>query len=134
MHAVEQRFGRIQFDLAASVENAKAKNFFSLEQNSLAQPWHKIPGLLWLNPPFANIEPWAKKCFEESILGAQIAFLTPASVGSNWFARWVFDKAWVHFLNGRISFDGVDPYPKDCILSFFGEPVQRFEVWRWNQL
>lgn len=136
--AVEERFGKITFDLAASPENTKANLFFTKEADSLKQQWHQHRGICWLNPPFDFIGPWAKKCdqescFDETRLGAKILLLVPASVGSNWFARHVFKKCLVIFLNNRITFvSQTTPYPKDCILAAynFGEPG--FEVWRWK--
>src|SRR5687768_9966490 len=95
MRAVNRRFGALSFDLAASFDNRQHDNYFSKEQDSLVQQWHKIPGYLWLNPEFDDIEPWARKCAEESKLGASILLLTPASVGSNWFAKWVIPNAYV---------------------------------------
>lgn len=133
MAAVTARFGPISFDLAALAENTQHKNFFSIRDNSLVQDWHKLHGLLWLNPPFDNITPWAKKCAEERERGARIAFLVPASVGSNWFADYVFPNAFTWALTGRLCFDGIAPYPKDCQLSLFTpEGTTGFNVWRWK--
>ena len=52
IHAVEYRFGLIGFDLAASVENAKAPLFFTKEEDSLSKRWHQLAELCWLNPEF----------------------------------------------------------------------------------
>lgn len=135
IRACEKTYGPITFDLAASAENSKAPadHFFDKEDDSLIQPWHTIPGILWLNPPFDRIAPWADKCFRESLLGAKIFFLTPASVGSNWFRDHVHRRAMVLALNGRITFEGAkDPYPKDCILSVYGIERPGFDVWDWQ--
>lgn len=136
MAAVVARFGRPHFDLAAQYDNAKASDWYDPENDSLKQAWHQLPylpsGLLWLNPPFSNIAPWAAKCAEESAKGARILFLVPASVGSNWYAQHVHGKALVLFLNGRLKFVGAkDPYPKDCLLAVYGEQPG-FEVWKWK--
>lgn len=129
--AVTRRFGRLSFDLAASAENTKVPgHFFTEKQDSLRQPWRVIGGLLWLNPPFGNITPWARKCREEADLGARIAFLVPASVGSNWYRDNIHDRQRVIFLNGRICFDGKNGFPKDCMLVLFGDKPG-FEVWTW---
>lgn len=131
IRVVEARFGPITWDLAAHHGNAKHKNYFDLADNSFAQDWHKIPGNLWLNPEFDDIGPWAQKCAYEGALGAQILFLTPASIGSNWFAQYCHRKSLVLGLNGRITFIGSkDPYPKDLMLSCFGFGVG-FDTWRW---
>lgn len=133
MRAVVDRFDLLSFDLAASADNAKNPNYFTEEQNSLVQKWHEIRGILWLNPPFSNIEPWAEKCAAEAKLGAKILFLTPASVGANWFMNHVHRKALVLGLNGRITFVGCkDAYPKDCVLSCYGWKPD-FDCWTWPQ-
>lgn len=133
--AVKRRFGIRDFDhdLAASLENAKALRFFSEAVDSLAQDWSALRGDLWLNPPFANIAPWARKCAESGCsIDRRIFFLVPAAVGSNWHAQHVDGHALVLLLNGRISFDGKGPYPKDCCLAIYGA-APGYEVWRWKE-
>lgn len=140
--AVQQKFGVIAFDLAASAENAIHPRFFSEADDALSKEWNVArpdeDALLWLNPPFKHIEPWAKKCARQAAEhGVRIAMLTPASVGAQWFVDHVwqpFDQPWhtsefrrrspsrpraadVYFLTGRLTFVGAtDPYPKDCML------------------
>lgn len=133
IEAVKSRLNisRFEVDLAASGNNAKAAVYIDEETNSLEQCWIDWtgPGWAWLNPPFGHIEPWARKCAKS---GIKIAFLVPAGVGANWFRDWVDGKALVLFLNGRLSFDGIAPYPKDCILCLYGvEPG--YEVWDWRK-
>jgi len=157
LDAVKKKFAVKQFawDLAAVKTNAvnrPANNYYGpdhhtiIYRNALALDWTKLRGDLWLNPPFANIAPWAEKCAASAPyrigLGSRerrIFLLVPAAVGSNWFARHVFNKARVLLLNGRIPFDGcavnpktgkVDGYIKDLILAVYGEKPG-VEVWRW---
>jgi phage N-6-adenine-methyltransferase len=131
--AVEHRFGVLAHDLAADAHNTRAAHFFDEARDALVQDWTKLKGNLWLNPPFANIAPWAKKCAESGAPGRLIFFLTPASTGANWFRDHVFDKALVLLLGGRLTFEGCeDPYPKDCILSVFGTRPG-FELWNWSK-
>lgn len=122
------------WDLAASHENAITDHYYTEEDDSLEQDWSALAGWLWLNPPFAHIEPWVRKADEASQQGAHIAVLVPASVGSNWWRRWVAGRAYVSFLTGRLTFVGeTTPYPKDCALllytpwGFTGE-----EYWTWK--
>ena len=129
--AVKNKLGIKQFqvDLAADVTNTKAKFYISEAQDSLFTRWELFEEWCWLNPPFAHIAPWAKKCSES---GIKIAFLVPAAVGSNWFRDYVDGKALVLLLNGRICFDGKGPYPKDCVLCLYGaEPG--YKVWDWRK-
>lgn len=139
---VKNRFGPLHFDLAASAENTKAMRFFSEDDDALRKDWTQVPGRLWLNPPFGNIEPWAKKCaaFHHLVRELydyalhELLFLVPASVGSNWFANHVAGRARVYFLQGRLSFDGRNPFPKDCLLAVFGYEINPgYEVWNWRE-
>lgn len=134
IEAVEKRFGPLAFDLAADAENTIVDNhFYDEAANALSQDWHKLAGNLWLNPPFSCIAPWAEKCAQESRFGARILFLTPASVGSNWFIDHVMPNAYVFALNPRLKFGGCkDQYPKDLILSVFGFGFTGFGAWRWK--
>lgn len=132
--AVEALFGRIDADLAASASNAVVPRFLSPEQDALAAstPWQK--GVLWLNPPFGRIGPWVERCAIESASdpGARrILVLTPAAIGTRWFADFVYGQARVYALRPRLCFDGRHPYPGDLMLSVYGiEPG--FETWRWR--
>lgn len=138
IEAVERRFGRLSIDLAATAENKKAPTWISPAENSLSDntPWDPS-GNAWLNPPFENIAPWAAKCARHieafAANGTKLLFLTPASVGANWFDDHVHKRARVLFLKGRLTFEGCDdPYPKDCILSVFGA-APAYEVWDWRR-
>lgn len=146
--AVKNRFGlkRFDFDLAATPDNAKAKLFFDERKtDALKRDWTKLRGELWLNPPFGNIAPWAQKCADTAGRSAshffwpfgwpnrRIYFLVPAAVGSNWFAAHVHERARVYFLNGRLSFDGKNPYPKDCILAVYDGCAYGYQVWDWRK-
>lgn len=140
IYAVKARFGPIIFDLAASIENAVHKERFYNEQcDSLKQDWHQIhmdhfthSGWLWLNPPFADIGTWAKKCAEESQYGARILFLVPASTGSGWYWNHVKPHAHVLHLRQRITFLGAtDAYPKDMILAVYAYGLTGESPWSW---
>ena len=132
MLAVTRRFGPIMFDLAADETNFQHINYFTKEHDSLKQSWHRLSGWLWLNPEWDDIEPWAHKCAAESALGARILFLTPASIGANWFQKIVHPAAVTLALSPRLCFDGKSPYPKDCQLSVFCAGLSGFNTWRWK--
>lgn len=132
--AIEMRFGeKFTMDLAASEDNAKAPLWIDEAHDSLSCDWSKLGGLLWLNPPYEKIAPWAEKCYQDMILGARVMLLTPASVGSNWYQKYVHGKAYVMALNPRLTFEGETTcYPKDLCLSYFYAGMAGFEVWRWR--
>lgn len=138
-----------KFDFAADKKNSKGKKFWSKKDDALAQSpyyWSIVcrHGWGWLNPPFANIAKWAKACRRAMAMGANIAFLVPASVGSNWFLKYIWEESGVTviYLNGRPCFDGKAGFPKDCMIVLFqGEDVAgqytrrpfTSEVWTWKE-
>jgi hypothetical protein len=150
--AVKLRFKIKEFyyDLAADETNTKGRYHFCKEEDSLAQDWTKHDDKqLWLNPEFGDIARYAQKCavFASATaqpnnptkaraagmrFGGAIYFLTPASVGTHWFVDHVWGVARVIALQGRLSFDGKNPYPKECMLSVFGLSPG-FEVWDWRK-
>lgn len=142
MIAVTRKFGNPAWDLAATAKNTKAERYFTPEQDSLKQDWRLCTGVLWLNPPYGNIEPWARKCALELSFGHEKLLLVPASVGSNWFWKWVWPYAVVHSV-GRMAFDNcfnkdgdlvTTPYPKDLILAHYNwQHNRRLTRWQWKE-
>lgn len=111
---------RVVFDLAADSGNAQADGYFTEKDDALSDSWswagitkETDGGFLWLNPPYDDIGAWARRCAVEAAEGAKILFLVPASVGSNWYRKYVEDFALVHLLNGRLTFDFT--YPLDYV-------------------
>jgi phage N-6-adenine-methyltransferase len=139
LDAVERRFGPIGCDLAANEVNHVNPFYLGPGSghgyDSLARAWHVFAhvGLMWLNPPFADLDPWAAKCAAEQAKGARIVILAPAAVGSVWYTKHVEPNAYVFALRPRIRFVGAtDDYPKDLILALFApERLVGFESWRW---
>lgn len=143
LDAVEARFGKIVVDLAADESNHVVSRWCGPGSEALfrdaLQPgcqwnWSMFKGLRWLNPPYGEIGKWADKCAEQSAIGpCRIAFLVPASVGTNWFASYVDRQALVLFLSPRLTFVGhAQSYPKDLILAIYGERPG-YECWRWRK-
>lgn len=140
--AVVGKFGVPAWDLAASDYNAFGHQFLTEQDDSLTYAWHELGGLLWLNCPYSNITPWARKCAEEKQLGAEILLLVPRS-GSNWYFNYVEPFADVDCV-GRMVFDNcynkrgelvTTAYPKDLILVHYhkGSPTRKEQRWRWKQ-
>jgi len=146
--AIEKRFGKITFDLAAHSKNYKNDNYFSLEkeQDSIKLNWPN--GLNWLNPPFSprpespyDLHNWTKKCKDEIVDNdVTTLLLTPAAVGTNWFRDNVIGFADVYFLNGRLKFlheDGQEPtgVQIDMMVSHYHNAKSKkgIFVWDWRE-
>lgn len=151
IHAIEATFGKIRVDLAASDRSRKADVWISPEMDSLTKDWNATyesygrNGLMYLNPPYGNIEPWAKKCTKtyEDNEQVEIMLLVPASIGANWFWNWVWPYATVYSV-GRMVFDNcfdrktgklvLTVYPKDLILCHYTNttPSKTLQRWPWK--
>ena len=139
IRAVENRFGALDFDLAATERNAKAKRFYTRRQNSLIREWKPLHYHFWLNPPYGHIMPWSAKC--ESVASqltndGAIYLLVPASVCSRWFISHVWGKATVNFISPRLCFIRGEPYPKDLMLCEYKrqkpKPENMFVFLNWQ--
>jgi len=138
--AIETRFSRIDFDLAATSKNAKADRFFTKRQNALDRKWINSPSdarlHFWLNPPYQRLCLWfAAVVYERLFLTTgSITVLVPASVGTNWFRKYVFNNSRVYFLDGRIAFMHDDPYPKDLMIVRFHRKIgSSISIWDWKK-
>ncbi len=130
------------WDLAASKDNRVCTGYYSKEDDALTKSWKLGNSWNWCNPPFGDIEPWVAKAYTESMTNnANTIVLVPASVGSNWWAKWVHKMCPViYFMNGRITFVGAtDPYPKDTALLFYDaySPEESetgyYKIWKFVQ-
>jgi len=145
--AVENKFGKLSWDLAAEDGNAKTDKYLSFKPgnnpnalyvNSLEYDWNNLDGNLWLNPPFGNISAWSDKCAMWAVKNPDryLAFLVPASVGSNWFIDYVYPFSHTLILKGRLTFEGcTTPYPKDCILAIYNQNnigTKKISIWDWK--
>lgn len=136
LRAIPERFGWIDFDLAATAENSVGPEpgaFFGPDKDSLAQDW-KLPGVrvAFLNPPFANIRPWAAKCESVRHLPRWTLLLVPASMGSLWWRDHVLGKCHADGIP-RMKFVGAeDLYPKDLALLSYGFGVAGSGFWDWR--
>lgn len=139
--AIENRFGVVAIDLAATSRNNKAGEFISPKQNSLKCDWTAmLKGRLgYLNPPFDPIAPWSDKAILEAEKGARFVMLTQASVDSKWFWS-MFPYCTTYALRSRLTFIGsTHSFPKPLILSAFNcvrlgaepGPCGRLHEWDW---
>ncbi len=124
-------------DLAASTENARCPFFITKERdeaNELPVDWavelmtvanhadlvHAYSGA-WLNPPFKRCAPFMERAAKAGEEGAKIITLTLASLGTDWYRKWVKPYALSLILEERVRFLGQpDDYPKELMVSFYG--------------
>ena len=95
------------YDLAASDDNAKCEHYFTKEDDSLATDWTAIDGNLWLNPPYGrDLKRWIKKAYESSLnRQGVIVVLIPSRTDTSYWHDYIFNKANIEFLRGRLKFE-----------------------------
>ena len=110
-------------DVAATDENAKLDNYFTVKEDALQQDWK---GRAFCNPPYGReIRHWVKKAYEESLKphNELVVVLIPSRTDTAYWHDYIFGKATnIDFLKGRLKFEvnGVAkdpaPFPNAIIL------------------
>lgn len=106
-------------DPCATAENSKCRRFFTREEDGLAQPWwrHRV----FCNPPYGpTMRQWAEKCYRAAEAGALVVLLAHARTDTRWFHDWVYGKAEIRFVRGRLKFgDGKQSAPFPSLVAIY---------------
>jgi len=108
-------------DACASSDNAKVGNYYTVEQDALAQDWQ---GVVWCNPPYGREQvKFIQKAYDESVKhGSIVVCLIPARPDTKVWQGLIFDKAnQICFIKGRLKFgNSKDAAPFPSALVVFG--------------
>ena len=114
---LDQEFG-FDLDPCASDNNHKCEEYYTKEQDGLKQSWEGRR--VWCNPPYGRqIAKWVEKAHQESQRGALVVMLIPARTDTKWFHEWIYGKAEIRFIRGRIKFGGQKnnaPFPSMVVI------------------
>ena len=115
-HELDQEFN-FSLDPCATDENHKCKRYFTKAQDGLQKKWG---GCVFVNPPYGReIYKWVKKAYEESKDGATVVMLLPARTDTKWFHEFIYNRAEIRFLKGRIKFGNAKnsaPFPSMIVI------------------
>lgn len=104
-------------DVCALPKNAKCGRYYTPEEDGLAQPRE---GTCWLNPPYGReIGRWVKKAADSATGGATVVMLLPARTDTRWFHDYIYGKAEIRFVKGRLKFGGAKnsaPFPSMVVV------------------
>ena len=90
-------------DPCATKENAKCKKFYTKSQDGLSKCWDGES--VFMNPPYGSeIGKWVKKASE--IKRGRVVCLLPARTDTRWFHDYIYEKARITFIKGRLKFGG----------------------------
>lgn len=91
-------------DPCSTDKNAKCIKHYTKEQDGLSQDW--TGETVFCNPPYGrSIGAWCKKCYDHSLGGGIAVLLVPSRTDTKWFHRWIYGKAELIFIKGRIHFN-----------------------------
>lgn len=91
-------------DPAATDKTAKCDLYYTPETDGLKQSWDR-GGAVFCNPPYGReIGKWVKKAYEESSGGYPIVLLIPARTDTKYFHKYIYGKAEIRFIRGRLHF------------------------------
>ena len=101
-------------DAAADPDNAKCEKYYSLPHNDgLSNTWN-VGGAVFCNPPYGReIGKWVKKASDEASVGTTIVMLIPARTDTSYFHDYIYGKAQIRFLRGRLRFEDENNRPSD---------------------
>lgn len=117
-HQLDHEF-HFTLDVCAMADNAKCPIYFSPDQDGLVQDWGT--NVCWCNPPYGPaVGEWMAKAYRASLRGATVVCLVYARTDTQWFHRWVYGKAEIRFLEGRVRFIGApNVAPAPSLLAIF---------------
>jgi len=101
-------------DAAASAENTKCVRFYT---DALSHDWS---GRVWCNPPYSMNAQFVNHASEQRNNCSIIVMLLPARTDTRWFHDYVYGKAEIEFIKGRLKFgDSKNSAPFPSMLVIF---------------
>ena len=105
----------LDLDVCATFENAKCKAYFDKKTDGMKRCW--TGRRCWMNPPYGReIGKWVKKAAESNAL---VVCLLPARTDTKWFHDYIYGKAEIRFIKGRLRFGGSKnsaPFPSMLVI------------------
>lgn len=109
------------FDLdpCATDENHKCAEYYTKADDGLAKNWEGRT--VFCNPPYGRqIVKWVRKACEEAQKpGTTVVLLVPARTDTKWFHEYIYGKAEIRFIRGRLHFNNSKqsaPFPSMVVV------------------
>lgn len=103
-------------DVASSEKNYKCNRHYTEKENGLIQNWNNE--IVWCNPPYGRkIGDWVEKASESK---TTVVMLLPARTDTKWFHKYIYNKAEIRFIKGRLKFgNSVNSAPFPSMIVIF---------------
>ena len=103
-------------DPATNGTNSKCARFYTQADDGLAQSWDNEA--VFCNPPYGReIGRWIEKASKAT--GGVVVMLIPARTDTRYFHDYIYNKAEIRFLRGRLKFGGSKnsaPFPSMLVI------------------
>ena len=103
-------------DVAAADDNHKTERYYTEESDGLAQNWDSES--VWCNPPYGRvIRDWVEKASQQQT--GTVVMLIPSRTDTAWFHDYIYQKAEIRFIRGRLKFGGhknAAPFPNMIVI------------------
>lgn len=122
-------------DAAATEKSAKCNKFYTPQTDGLKMPWSVGGGeSVFCNPPYGRtLGLWVRKAYEEAHAGTTVVLLILARTDTAYFHDYIYGKAEIRFLRGRLHFEDEDgnklppaPFPS-MVVIYNGDRLTRIK-------
>ena len=106
-------------DVCADETNHKCEIYYNKVVDGLTKEWTN--DAVWCNPPYGRaIGEWVKKAYEDQKKYSNvIVMLLPARTDTKWFHNYIYGKAEIRFIKGRLKFGNSNtpaPFPSMVVI------------------
>lgn len=117
---------RFSLDPCATKKNAKCKKFYTQKDDGLSKSWKGER--VFMNPPYGReIGKWVVKAAMSK--AKVVVALLPSRTDTQWFHKYIYKKAHVHFLKGRLKFGkSTNSAPFPSMIAVWGFTPQDAEL------
>lgn len=91
-------------DPCSTHDNAKCERHFTKTENGLLQSWGGYN--VFCNPPYSELKLWIEKAYKERNNANCVVMLIPARTDTIAFHKYIYNKAEIRFIKGRLKFGG----------------------------
>ena len=105
-------------DPCADIYNHKCEKYYTEEDDGLSKSWEGE--IVFCNPPYSDCALWIEKCYNEAQKpNTTIVALIPARTDTRYFHKYIYNKAEIRFIKGRLKFGNSKnsaPFPSMIVI------------------
>lgn len=121
---LDQEFN-FTIDVSCNIKNNKCDRYYTELEDGLLQDWSNE--IVWCNPPYGiKIGNWVEKASKSN---TTVVMLLPARTDTRWFHEYIYNKAEIRFLKGRLKFgNSINSAPFPSMIVIFKQKKERVKI------